>query len=288
MVRGLLENDHEWRICLEEAIAMQPGMACHQLLAVILLTDEVAESHLLWDKFKAGLYDDVKHKLHHMNRYQADQEIPENDVYDYGLWDLNRILVEMGRSLADFPPISLLQQQWAHRIPNPLLQAEQYDVDEMATLVDKQRAIFNPDQAAAFDAVLESITNNQGHLFFIHAAGGCGKTFLCNTIVAEVRRRGQVALCVALSGIAALLLDGGRTSHSYFKIPLSIHKDFVVGLKRNSYMFPVLQQTKVIIWNEVPMQHKYDIDAVDQCLRDLLEVSNHLHLIALELTYCLE
>ena len=53
-------------------------------------------------------------------------------------------------------------------------------------------------------------------------------------------------------------------------------------------MFPVLQQTKVIIWDEVPMQHKYDIDAVDQYLRDLLEVSNHLHLITLELTYYLE
>jgi len=36
------------------------------------------------------------------------------------------------------------------------------------------------------------------------------------------------------------------------------------------------------------MQHKYDIDAVDQCLRDLLKVSNHLHLIALDLTYYLE
>jgi len=158
----------------------------------------------------------------------------------------------------------------------------------MATLVDEQRAIFNPKQAAAFDAVLESVTNNQGHLFFIHAAGSCGKTFLCNTIAAEVRRRGQIALCMASSGIAALLLDRERTSHSRFKIPLSIYKDFVAGLKCNSYMFPVLQQTKVIIWDEVPMQHKYDIDAVDQCLRDLLEVNNHLYLIALELTYYLE
>ena len=158
----------------------------------------------------------------------------------------------------------------------------------MATLVDEQRATFNPDQAAAFDAVLESITNNQGHIFFIHAAGGYGKTFLCNTIAAEVRRRGQIALCVASSGIAALLLDSGRTSHSCFKIPLSIYEDFVAGLKYNSYMFPVLQQTKIIIWNEVPIQYKYDIDAVDQCLRDLLAVSNYLHLIALELTYYLE
>jgi len=123
----------------------------------------------------------------------------------------------------------------------------------MATLVDEQRVIFNPDQVTAFDAILESVTNNQGHLFFIHAAGGCGKTFLCNTIAAEIRRRGQVALYVASSGIAALLLDKGRTSHSCFKIPLFIHEDSVAGLKHNSYMFPVLQQTKVIIWDKVPM-----------------------------------
>jgi len=29
MARGLLEDDHKWRICLEKAIAIQPGMACH-------------------------------------------------------------------------------------------------------------------------------------------------------------------------------------------------------------------------------------------------------------------
>ena len=107
MARGLLEDDHEWRICLEKAIAMQPEMICYQLLAVILLTDKVAKPHLLQDQFKAGLCDDVKHKLYHMNHYQADQEIPEDDVYDYGLWDLNRILVEIGRSLADFLPMPL-------------------------------------------------------------------------------------------------------------------------------------------------------------------------------------
>jgi len=73
MARGLLEDDHEWRICLEEAIAMQPVMACRWLLAVILLTDKVAKPHVLWDQFKAGLCDDVKHKLHHMNHYQVSQ-----------------------------------------------------------------------------------------------------------------------------------------------------------------------------------------------------------------------
>ena len=123
----------------------------------------------------------------------------------------------------------------------------------MATLVNKQRAIFNPNQAAAFDAILESVTNNQGHLFFIHTASGCGKIFLYNIIAVEVRRRGQVALYMALSGIVTLLLNGERTFHSYFKISLSIHEDSVAGLKHNSYMFPVLQKTRVIIWDEVSM-----------------------------------
>jgi len=114
----------------------------------------------------------------------------------------------------------------------------------MATLVNEQRTMFNPEQAAAFDAVLESITNNQGHPFFIYAAGGYGKTFLCNTIAAEVRRRKQMVLCIASSGIAALLLDRGRISYTFylcFKISFSINENSVARLKQNSYIFPVIQ-----------------------------------------------
>ena len=62
---------------------------------------------------------------------------------------------------------------------------------------------------------------------------------------------------MASSGIAALLLDKERTSHSHFKIPLFIHEDSVARLKCNSYIFPVLQKTRIIIWDKVPMQHKY-------------------------------
>ena len=89
---------------------MQSRMVYHWLLAVILLTDEVAEPYVLWDQFKAGLRNDVKHKLHHMSYYQANQEIPEDNVYDYSLWDLNRISVGMKRSLVEFLPMSLSQQ----------------------------------------------------------------------------------------------------------------------------------------------------------------------------------
>ena len=86
IAKGLLEDDHEWKICLEEAVVIQPGIACCWLLVVILLTDEVTEPYILWDQFKTGLCDDIKHKLCQMNYFQADQEIPEDDIYDYGLW----------------------------------------------------------------------------------------------------------------------------------------------------------------------------------------------------------
>jgi len=118
----------------------------------------------------------------------------------------------------------------------------------MATLVNEQRTIFNPDQATAFDAILESITNNQGYLFFIHTAGSCKKTFSCNTIAAEIRRRDQIALYVASSGIAALLLNGGRTSHLCFKIPLSIYKDSVYHKRSLTYCnwcFDTLRSSKI-------------------------------------------
>jgi len=35
--------------------------------------------------------------------------------------------------------------------------------------MDEQRAIFNLDQAIAFNAILEFVINNQGYLFFIYA-----------------------------------------------------------------------------------------------------------------------
>ncbi|KAL5704116.1 hypothetical protein ACHQM5_022589 [Ranunculus cassubicifolius] len=56
--------------------------------------------------------------------------------------------------------------------------------------------------------------------FFINGAAGTGKTFLYNTIATQHRSEGKIVVMVASSGIASLLLNGGRTTHSTFKIPL--------------------------------------------------------------------
>jgi hypothetical protein len=79
-----------------------------------------------------------------------------------------------------------------------------------------------------------------------------------------------VALCVASSGIAAWLLEGGQTAHSQLKVPISALENSVSEIVHGTHLHEVLKQTKVIIWDEVPMQHKHAIDAVDHSLRDVL------------------
>ena len=90
---------------------------------------------------------------------------------------------------------------------------------------------------------------------------------MCNTIAAAIRSSGhhdyQIALCVASSGIASLLLDGGCTAHSHFNIPIPCHEDFTHRINRNSHLYEILLQTGVIIWDEASMQHKFEPEALD-------------------------
>ena len=101
------------------------------------------------------------------------------------------------------------EQDW-EAIAHNLLLAEQLDFDCVALrdMVTEQLAILNVDQCKVYDAVMESYHNDLGKAFFIHSAGGGGKTYTCNTIAASIHADGEVVLCVALSAIAALLLDG--------------------------------------------------------------------------------
>ena len=77
-------------------------------------------------------------------------------------------------------------------------------------------------------------------------------------------------MCVASSGIVAQLLPGGRTSYSRFKIPLNLDSSSVCSITCNSALGQLLQQTALIIWDEVPMQNKYCFEAVHRSVADVL------------------
>ncbi|GJR37369.1 ATP-dependent DNA helicase PIF1-like protein, partial [Tanacetum coccineum] len=92
-----------------------------------------------------------------------------------------------------------------------------------------------------------------GGMLFVYAYGGNGKTFLYKTLTAPFRSKGQIVLNVASSGIASLLLDGGRTAHSRFAIPINIVEDFMCTISVDSDLAELIRETKLIIWDEAPM-----------------------------------
>ena len=106
-----------------------------------------------------------------------------------------------------------------------------------------------------------------GGAFFVHSAGGCGKTYV---IAAAVHSQRKIVLCVASSGIASLLLAGGCTAHSHFKISIPINEASTCNIKKGDPWYELLCCTALIIWDEVPMQHRYVIECVDCSLWDLL------------------
>ena len=115
---------------------------------------------------------------------------------------------------------------------------------------------------------MNAVTIKSGECFFLSGPGGTGKTFVYNTLCYALRGQKKIVICVASSGIAALLLIGGRTSHSRFKIPIKIHKSSTCSIKKNS-LEADLRSTDMIIWDEVPMQHHHIVEAADRTLKDI-------------------
>ncbi|XP_028214934.1 uncharacterized protein LOC114396984 [Glycine soja] len=76
---------------------------------------------------------------------------------------------------------------------------------------------------------------------------------------------------VASSGIASLLLPGGRTAHSKFKIPVPVFEDSTCNIHQGTQLAELLNQTSLIIWDEAPMAHKFCFEALDHSLRDIIK-----------------
>jgi hypothetical protein len=80
---------------------------------------------------------------------------------------------------------------------------------------------------------------------------------------------------VASSGIAALLLDGGRTAHSHFKIPVQgLNSTSTCYISRDFELAALLEAAVVIVWDEVVMMHMHVFEAVNKSLQDIMAIIN--------------
>ncbi|XP_044592014.1 ATP-dependent DNA helicase RRM3-like [Cotesia glomerata] len=152
-----------------------------------------------------------------------------------------------------------------------LQREQQYDHGNLATIITNSEPLLTAEQKIIYDRIMLAVAAEQGGIFFLDAPGGTGKTFLISLILAKIRSQQKIALVVASSGIAATLLDGGRTAHSLFEVPLDIHHkpDAMCYIKKNSGIAAVLRNSSIIIWDECTMVHKYSLEALHRTMQDL-------------------
>ena len=267
LARGLLETDDEWDTCLNEAGSIQSGHQLRQLFTVILLGNTPADPLGLFDRHLHNLSDDCSYRL---RTYFNNPHPTDNDIKDLALQYIEIFLHKAGKTLGDFnlpAPTNIIPDLTG--ISRIVMDELSYDIDTLRRKWDTEYPRTTVEQRNIVDTVTASVDAGHGGLFFIDGPDGTGKTFVENLMLAYVRTRRNVALAVASSGIASILLDGGRTSHSRFKIPLDIQHDSVAAIKRQSELANLIRRTKLIIWDEAPAQHRYCFEAVDRTLRDI-------------------
>ena len=267
--RGLLEDDGEWRQCLHEAAEMQTGYVLRRLFATLLLFCSPADPATLWHDYRQAICIDLRHQL----QGQLGPQVSEEDAYDYGLYLIDKMLQESGKSLAaNWPTMPQPQQPWEHRAFNPLIAEHlSYDRGTESRKAVANVALLNEGQLAAYTTAMDSIANKKGNTFFLNGPGGTGKTFVYKTICHQVRANGWIILVVASSGIAAILMEGGRTAHSMFKIPVdNLNSGSYCSIPKEGQLAALLRQTHAIAWDEIGMQHRHGPEAVSRTLQDIL------------------
>ncbi len=161
----------------------------------------------------------------------------------------------------------------AFGLPTPMAQpANAVVVDEIAkfdaamqaAMRDERVPQFNPKQRAVYDRVMATINRRA---FFVDGLGDTSKTFLYSCLLSTVRPQGRVAIVVALFGIVALLLDGGRTAHSRFKTHVQgLNNTSTCYISRDSELVAFLQAATLIVWDEAVMMHKHVFEVVNMSL----------------------
>ncbi|KAF7827148.1 ATP-dependent DNA helicase PIF1 [Senna tora] len=163
-----------------------------------------------------------------------------------------------------------------HRTNRLLLDELSYDRASLCTEHEILMSKLTEEQTNIYHTIIDAIDLNLGGVFFLYGFGGSGKTFVWNTLSTGLRSKGNIVLNVASSGIASLLLPGGRTAHSRFCIPIDISEVSICNIKQGSDLSELLFETKLIIWDEAPMANKYCFEALDRTMRDVLRFSNPL------------
>ena len=93
------------------------------------------------------------------------------------------------------------------------------------------------------------------------------------------RRERPVAIAMASNGLPAQLLPKGTTVHKPFGLPVTDDfegQQLISRIQRQSGEAELLHRARLIVWDEAPTMNKWQLDAVDRLLKDLMGQSGRL------------
>ena len=196
--------------------------------------------------------------------------LSDDDKKKYALLEIENILKRTGTSLTRFESMPKLPRISSHDSNVLVLDEHSYFRSSLLETLDRDIPKMTTEQRKIYDEILDVVNKERGGMFFVSGFGGTGKTFLWKLLSAAIRSRGDIALNVASSGIASLLLQGGRTAHSRFGIPLNPDEFSSCTMAHGSDQANLVKEASLIIWDEAPMMSRYCFEALDRSLSDII------------------
>ncbi len=268
----LLVNDEEYNQCLIEASEIKSGKQLRILFANIIIQNNLKDAYKLWKLHENSLCEDI---LYNEQKKARNNNIVLNDIMiNKALLEIDNIIKQCNfeKSLKDYKGFPELTDDLTDNETDLLYSHLNYNYNQLNDFVQKNHSTFNTEQLIAYDKIInsfEQISNQR--LFFIDGCGGTGKTRLFNTILAKIRKENNIALSMASTGIASLLLTNGNTAHSTLKIPLKTTETSMCDIKTPSALRKLIQETKLFVWDEAPSLSKYTYESVDRTFRDIMK-----------------
>ena len=283
LAMGLLADDKEWFTAMEETSSHAMPAQMRATFAVLLQYCNITEPRRLWEQFKDRMAEDLV--FHETKQHNCEPLI--EIIYNEVLILIDEELGQMGGSLSEpqsnhHPALhqsltsfcDMPQPDYCNRLTHEarVIREEQFDSTIQASKVAKMVPLLNVCQQKAYSIIMEGVYNTsiEDPHFLIDSPGGFGKTFLFQAVSASIRAKGDIILAVASTGLAAQNLEGGRTAHARFKIPIDIKEDSTCNIKVQEALSKLIAASKLIIWDEIFSIHRYCVEAVERTVTDIM------------------
>ena len=276
LLHGLLEDDLQWDATMSEAATAQSPARLRNLFVLILTTCGPSDPKQLWESYKESLTEDILREARRQNPGMNLNYTP--DMFNQVLIILeDKILQLTGKEFEDFD-LPTPQRNRSNSLSREMLRETSYDVKELDAYVAANEPLLVLDQRAAYKAILDQIQRKVGGIIFLDAPGGTGKTFVINLLLATIRKESKIAIAVASSGVAATLLQGGRTAHSTLRLPFEFPHDktHFCNIPKGTGEAKILEVCELIVWDECTMANRHALEALNNTLQDLRGNGKHM------------